>query len=273
MTTTRITTTEDVAAARLVLGLDSGAGKDEVLGAWKAAVRVTHPDHVDPHETATAEQLTRRLNLARDHLLNDVDGRVIDTSQVRQVPPAARQRNARDAAIGQYRIHPGALVLFILGAVALVVLAVLAFADSGDDADARLEDEAGTGVFSEGGDAAGAPILPQSGEVRVELPAATPEDAVRLLLFAASTQDVEVLRGLLDDDARVDEVRDSAQLLGPDGFGLFEQVQASDTLRCNRSADGLTAECQFDEPAEKRFPAPVQVVRRPGGWRLMGYAS
>lgn len=53
----------DEAEARAVLGLAAGAGRDEIKAAHRRLISAVHPDH------GGSEELTRRVNAARDLLL------------------------------------------------------------------------------------------------------------------------------------------------------------------------------------------------------------
>ncbi|MBX7159164.1 MAG: J domain-containing protein [Acidimicrobiia bacterium] len=62
-------TDADVADAAALLGVTPGAPPAEIKRAWRAAVRVTHPDRVDGPPRRAAEHLAAVLNEARDVLL------------------------------------------------------------------------------------------------------------------------------------------------------------------------------------------------------------
>lgn len=62
-------TEADIAAAAALLGVPAGTPAAEVKRAWRAAVRVTHPDRVDGTARRAAEHLAAGLNEARDILL------------------------------------------------------------------------------------------------------------------------------------------------------------------------------------------------------------
>ncbi|MBB5711574.1 J domain-containing protein [Sphingomonas xinjiangensis] len=53
----------DEAEARAILGLQAGAGRDEIKAAHRRLVSAVHPDR------GGSEELTRRVNAARDLLL------------------------------------------------------------------------------------------------------------------------------------------------------------------------------------------------------------
>lgn len=62
-------TEAEVADAAALLGVAPGAAAPEVKRAWRAAVRVTHPDRVDGPARHAAEHLAAVLNESRDVLL------------------------------------------------------------------------------------------------------------------------------------------------------------------------------------------------------------
>lgn len=62
-------TEAEVHDAAALLGVAPGASSSEIKRAWRAAVRVTHPDRVDGQARRAAEHLAAVLNEARDVLL------------------------------------------------------------------------------------------------------------------------------------------------------------------------------------------------------------
>lgn len=85
-------TAAEIAGASALLGVPAGAPADEVRRAWRAAVRVTHPDRVDGAARSAAEHLAAGLNEARDVLVavagTHVDALPFGASPIEQPPTA-----------------------------------------------------------------------------------------------------------------------------------------------------------------------------------------
>jgi curved DNA-binding protein CbpA len=77
----RSPTPEDVHSARDLFGLDADADREDIVNAWKDALRLTHPDLSGARTRGMAEQLSKRVNQAKDVLLADWGTRVDSTAR------------------------------------------------------------------------------------------------------------------------------------------------------------------------------------------------
>lgn len=60
---------DEIDRARDLFGLGPRPDRDEILAAWRSAVRLTHPDVVESDRHAAAARLMQRINESRDILL------------------------------------------------------------------------------------------------------------------------------------------------------------------------------------------------------------
>lgn len=85
----------EVERARELFGLGPRPTRREIVTAWRAAVRLTHPDVVDPRRCAAAQRLLQRINESRDILLEaaaHADGGHLTASDVRSIDRRVLER-------------------------------------------------------------------------------------------------------------------------------------------------------------------------------------
>lgn len=85
----------EVERARELFGLGPRPTRREIVTAWRAAVRLTHPDVVEPKRCAAAQRLLQRINESRDILLEaaaNADGGHLTPSDVRSVDRRVLER-------------------------------------------------------------------------------------------------------------------------------------------------------------------------------------
>lgn len=66
-------TRDEVAGARRLLGIHGRAGRSDVLSAWKAALRLSHPDRAAPQERELAEERAKEINRAKQTLIEALE--------------------------------------------------------------------------------------------------------------------------------------------------------------------------------------------------------
>lgn len=107
--------TAEVAAARRVLGVNGESGRSGVVAAWKAALRVTHPDTVEVSLKAVAEERTKAINEAKQTLIEALDrgfpdglkpaGGSLRDGPSRGQPPSAGRQGAATGRGGSAGSH------------------------------------------------------------------------------------------------------------------------------------------------------------------------